>query len=65
MSHIGLAVALCLPHRGTCTIFSSKREHFPDTAEIEWEQRRPLLQRRKPERQDPRDLHEEERGTFL
>lgn len=36
VTHIGLAVTLRLPHRGTCTIVPSKCEHFPDAAEVEW-----------------------------
>ena len=36
VTHIGLAVALRLPHRGPCSIVPSKCEHFPDAAEVEW-----------------------------
>ena len=57
-------VAIRVPHRGAGTVVPAKCPYVADATEAEWEQGRPLLQRRQSQWPNARHLHEEERSRF-
>lgn len=56
-------VVVRVPHRSFGAVFPAGRSCIAGAAEAEWDERRPLFQRRDPSQPDARHLYEEEGGA--